>query len=67
MLLCDFSMFRYEEDDPSAAFSFRRYAAILLIGSPSITRLFYLVREYFLLIWIMDGHIASDKGASICE
>ena len=39
--LCDFSLLRYEEDDPSAACSFRRYAAILLIGSPSVLRLVY--------------------------
>ena len=32
--LCNFSLLRYEEDDP-AADSFHRYAAILLIGSPS--------------------------------
>ena len=29
--LCDFSLLRYEEDDPAAACSFRRFAAILLI------------------------------------
>ena len=30
--LCDFCLLRYEEDDPSAASSSHRYAAILLIG-----------------------------------
>ena len=34
--LCDFSLLRFKKDDPSAAGSFRRYAAILLIGSQSI-------------------------------
>ena len=37
--LCNVSLLRYEEDDPSAAGSFRRYTAILLIGSPSVLRL----------------------------
>ena len=40
--LCDFSLLIYEEDDPLAASLFRRYAAILLIGSPSVLRLVYL-------------------------
>ena len=40
--LCDFSLFRFEKDDLSVAGSFRRYAAILLIGSPSVLRLVYL-------------------------
>ena len=40
--LCDFSLLRYEEVDPSAAGSFRRYAAILLIGLQCVLRLVYL-------------------------
>ena len=40
--LCDFSLLRYEEDDPSAACSFRQYAVILLIGSPSVLCSIYL-------------------------
>ena len=40
--LCDFSLLKYEEDDLSAACSFRRYAAIFLIRSPSISHLVYL-------------------------
>ena len=40
--LCDFSLLRYEEDDLLAACSFCQYAAILLIGSPSVLRLVYL-------------------------
>ena len=39
--LCDFLLLRYEEDDLSAIGSFRRYAAILLIGSLSVLRLIY--------------------------
>ena len=56
--LCDFSLLRYEEDDPSAACSFRRYAAILVIGSPSILRLVYLFYGILLICFI-----AYDKGA----
>ena len=40
--LYDVLLLRYEENDPSAACSFHRYAAILLIGSPSVLRLVYL-------------------------
>ena len=40
--LCDLSLLRYEEDDPSAACSFRQYAVILLIRSPSVLCLVYL-------------------------
>ena len=40
--LCDFSLLRYEEVDPLVACSFRQYAAILMIGSPSGHRLVYL-------------------------
>ena len=40
--LCDFSLLRFEKDDPSAACLFRRYAAILLIGSSSVLCLVYL-------------------------
>ena len=54
--LCDFSLLRYKEDDASAAGSFHRYAAILLIGSPSILR---LVLTFF--------NIDSVKGASIYQ
>ena len=61
----DFSLLRYEEDDPSAVCSFRRYAAILLIGSQSVLRLVYLF--FVIFINMHYGHIASDKGASICE
>ena len=45
----DFSLLRYEEDDPSAACSFRRYAAILLIRSPSVLCLDYLFYGILLL------------------
>ena len=47
--LCDFSLLRYEEDDPSAACSFHRFAAILLIGSPSVLRLVYLIYSISLI------------------
>ena len=40
--LCDFLLLRFEKDVPSVAGSFRRYAAILLMGSPSVLRLVYL-------------------------
>ena len=39
--LCDFLLLRYE-DDQSAAYSFHRYAAILLIRSLSVSCLVYL-------------------------
>ena len=61
--LCDISLLRNEEDDASAACSFRRYAATLLTGSPSVLRLVY-IRYYINMHY---GHIASDKGASICR
>ena len=63
--LCDFSLLRYEEDDPSVACSFRQYATILLIGSPSVLCLVLFILGYF--INMHYGHIASDKGACICE
>jgi len=64
--LSDFSLLRYEEDDPSVASSFRQYAAILLIVRMTICTSFGLfILRY--LINIHYGHIASDKGASTCE
>ena len=57
--LCDFSLLRYKEDDPSTACSFRRYTAILLIVSLLLILWYFIKMRY--------GHIASDKGASICE
>ena len=56
--LCDFSLLRYKQDAPSVACSFRRYAAILLIGSSF---------GLFILGYFINMHIASDKGASISE
>ena len=46
--LCNFSLLRYEEDDPSAACSFRRYAAILLVGSPTVLHLVFYFRVFYL-------------------
>ena len=65
--LCDFLLLRFKKHDLSAACSFGRYAelAILLIGSPSVTSFGLFIIWYFFNMH--NGHIASDKGASICE
>ena len=63
--LCDFSLLRYEEDDPSVACSFRRYAAILLIVSPSVLRLVYLFFGILLILKCRHKSLESiDYSAS---
>ena len=51
--LCDFSLFRYEEDDHFVD-------RITVCTSFGLFILGYFINMYY-------GHIASDKGASICE
>ena len=63
--LCDFSLLRFEKDYSSAACSFRRYAAILLIRITVRTSFGLFILGHF--INMHYGHIASDKGASMCE
>ena len=59
--LCDFSLLRYEEDDPTAACLFRHFVDRITVRT--LFGLFNL--EYF--INMHYSHIASDKGVSICE
>ena len=60
--LCDFSLLRYKED-PSAASSFCRYAAIFVDRINVCTSLGLFILGFFMGY----GDIASDRGASICE